>query len=210
MYDSLKKMKMKKIFIIIIILLSFESYSQTIKDQLKQITSVEDAKKFATENPNLEAELLTIHPEIEFDDFATKFTESKSGDIFSDKEFTYKILFETNVQAFRVSYVFLDGNKLSLYEIEKLRTGILKEYENGISFASLANKNTMDNSKNGDLGWFTEGMMVPDFEIAIKNHKLNDVFKVDVTNEKWYYIVLKTFNDKQVKELSVLKINSNI
>ncbi len=200
---------MKKIFVIIIVLLSFESYSQTIKELLKQIISVEDAEKFATENPNLEAELLTIHPEIELDDFAAKFTESKSGEIFSDIEFTYKILFESNVKAFRVSYVFLDGNKLSLNEIENLRTGILKDYLNGISFTSLANKNTMDNSKDGDLGWFIEGMMVPNFEIAIKNHKINDIFKVDLTNEKWYYIILKTFNDRQVKELSVIKIKNN-
>jgi parvulin-like peptidyl-prolyl isomerase len=199
---------MKNIFIIII-LFSFESYSQTIKEQLKQITTVDDAKKFAIENPNLEAELLTVHPEIEFDNFATKFTESKLGDIFSDIEFSYKVLSETTIQAFRVSYIFLDGNKLSLNKIEKLRTEILKEYENGISFASLANKNTMDNNKDGDLGWFIQGMMVPDFEIAIKNHTLNDIFKVDVANEKWYYIVLKTFNNRQVKEFGILKIKSN-
>lgn len=199
---------MKNIFIIII-LFSFESYSQTIKEQLKRINTVDDAKKFAIENPNLEAELLTVHPEIEFDNFATKFTESKLGDIFSDIEFSYKVLSETTIQAFRVSYIFLDGNKLSLNKIEKLRTEILKEYENGISFASLANKNTMDNNNDGDLGWFIQGMMVPDFEIAIKNHTLNDIFKVDVANEKWYYIVLKTFNNRKVKEFGILKIKSN-
>ncbi|MNS73450.1 hypothetical protein D3C72_1068930 [compost metagenome] len=51
--------------------------------------------------------------------------------------------------------------------------------------------------------------MVPEFETAIKNHKQNDVFKVDVPDKKWYYIVLKTFNDKKVEELSILKIKSS-
>ena len=204
-----KRPEMRKIFALIIIVFSFESYSQTIKEQLKLITTIDDAKKFATENPNLEAELLNIHPEIETDNFSTKLTESKIGEIFSDMDFTYKILFETDVKAFRVSYIFLDASKLSLKEIEKLRTQILKDYKNGIPFTDLANKYTMDSSKNGDLGWFTEGMMVPDFETAIKIHKLNEIFKVDVPNNKWYYVVLKTFDDKQIKELGILKIKSN-
>lgn len=166
-------------------------------------------KKFASENPNLEAELLNIHPEIETDNFSNNLTELKIGEIFSDVDFTYKILFETNVKAFRVSYIFLDASKLSLKEIEKLRTQILKDYKNGIQFTDLANNYSMDNNKNGDLGWFTEGMMVPNFEIAIKKHKLNEIFKVDVPNNKWYYVVLKTFEDKLIKELGVLKIKSN-
>jgi parvulin-like peptidyl-prolyl isomerase len=203
------KPKMKKLIIFIIIFISFESFSQTIKEQLQQIITIDDAKKLAAENPNLEAELLNIHPEIETDNFVTKLSESKTGEIFSDLDFTYKILFETNINAFRVSYIFLDASKISLTEIEKLRSKILNEYKNGISFSNLAKKYTMDSSKDGDLGWFTEGMMVPDFEKAVKNHKQNDIFKVDITNEKWYYIVLKTFTDKPIREYTVLKIKSN-
>ena len=204
-----KKPKMKKIILFIIIFISFQSFSQTIKEHLKQIITIDDAKKLATENPNLEAELLNIHPEIETDDFATKLADVKTAEIFSDLDFTYKILFETNINAFRVSYIFLDASKISLAEIEKLRTEILEEYKNGISFSNLANKYTMDNSKDGDLGWFAEGMMVPDFETEVKNHKQNDIFKVDIANEKWYYIVLKTFNDKPIREFTVLKIKIN-
>lgn len=200
---------MKKLILFLIVFISFPSFSQSIKEQLKQIITIDDAKKLATENPNLEAELLNIYPEIDNDDFANKLAEVKTGEIFSDLDFTYKILFETNTNAFRVSYIFLDASKISLAEIEKLRTEIMKEYKNGISFSYLANKYTMDSSKDGDLGWFAEGMMVPDFEKAIKNHQQNDIFKVDIANEKWYYIVLKTFNDKTIRELTILKIKSN-
>lgn len=200
---------MKKLILFIIVFISFPSFSQSIKEQLKQIITIDDAKKLATENPNLEAELLNIYPEIDNDDFANKLAEAKTGEIFSDLDFTYKILFESNTNAFRVSYIFLDASKISLVEIEKLRTEIMKEYKNGISFSYLANKYTMDSSKDGDLGWFAEGMMVPDFEKAIKNHQQNDIFKVDIANENWYYIVLKTFNDKVIRELTILKIKSN-
>ncbi|MFV7235968.1 peptidylprolyl isomerase [Flavobacterium sp. ZB4R12] len=200
---------MKNIFAIIVCLLCFEAYAQSIKVQLKQVTTIEDAKKFAQENQNLEAQLISSIPEIENDEFAAKLSTAKLGDIFSDIDFTYKILFTTKIQAFRVSYIYLDGSKLSAKEIEKMRTKILEEYKNGNAFAILAKKYSMDNSKDGDLGWFSEGMMVPEFETAIKNHKQNDVFKVDVPDKKWYYVVLKTFNDKEVEELSILKIKSS-
>jgi parvulin-like peptidyl-prolyl isomerase len=200
---------MRNIFTTIVFLLWFGIYSQSIKEQLTQVTTIEDAKKFAQENQNLDAQLISSIPEIENDEFATKLSTAKPGDIFSDIYFTYKILFTSKIQAFRVSYIYLDGGKLSVKEIEQLRTKILEEYKNGNAFAILAKKYSMDNSKDGDLGWFSEGMMVPEFETAIKNHKQNDVFKVDVPDKKWYYVVLKTFNDKEVEELSILKIKSS-
>ncbi|MNX46083.1 Peptidyl-prolyl cis-trans isomerase C [compost metagenome] len=200
---------MRNIFTTIVCLLWFGIYAQSIKEQLTQVTTIEDAKKFAQENQNLDAQLIFSIPEIENDEFATKLSTAKPGDIFSDIYFTYKILFATKIQAFRVSYIYLDGGKLSVKEIEKLRTRILEDYKNGNAFALLAKKYSMDNSKDGDLGWFSEGTMVPEFETAIKNHKQNDVFKVDVPDKKWYYIVLKTFNDKEVEELSILKIKSS-
>lgn len=200
---------MRNIFTTIVCLLWFGIYAQSIKEQLTQVTTIEDAKKFAQENQNLDAQLIFSIPEIENDEFATKLSTAKPGDIFSDIYFTYKILFTTKIQAFRVSYIYLDGGKLSVKEIEKLRTRILEDYKNGNAFALLAKKYSMDNSKDGDLGWFSEGTMVPEFETAIKNHKQNDVFKVDVPDKKWYYIVLKTFNDKEVEELSILKIKSS-
>ena len=200
---------MKTLLLLLLAFVSIESFSQSITEQLLKVNTIKQAQNLAIENPLLEAELLSIHPEIENDAFANKVAESKAGEVFSDLNFTYKILFEKNTMAFRVSYIFLDANKIPLAKIEELRTTILQEYSNGIPFSDLANKYTMDSNKNGDLGWFTEGMMVSEFETAVKNHKQNAVFKVDVANEKWYYIVLKTYNDKPIRELTVLKLKSN-
>jgi len=201
--------QMIKIFTVIAFLMGSVIFAQNIKEKLKPIVTIDDARNFVLENQNLEAQLMNIIPGIYTDEFSAKLSNVKPGDVFSDIEFTYKIIAAKNVRVFRVSYIYLDGSKLSLKEIEKSRTKIIEEYNKGSSFAVLAKKHTMDSSPDGDLGWFSEGMMIPDFENAVKNHKQNEIFKVDVTDKKWYYIVLKTFEDKELEELSVLKVKTS-
>jgi len=201
---------MRKIFSVIAILCFFGVYSQDIKEKLKLVNTIEDANNLAQENTDFHFELITS-TEIEKDDFSVKFPDAKLGDIFSDNDIVYKVLFSTKKKAFRVSYIYLDGSKLSVQEIDKIRTDILKDYHQKKDFVSLAKKYNMDGNKNGgDLGWFTEGMMVAEFEKAVEAQKINAIFKVDVPDRKWYYVVLKTFNDKEIKELSVLKISKSI
>jgi parvulin-like peptidyl-prolyl isomerase len=96
----------------------------------------------------------------------------------------------------RVSYIYLDGAVLKKSAIDKIRETILLEYKkNNVPFSLLANKYTMDTAKDGDLGWFEEGMMVKVFEDEIKNHKKDDIFIVDIPKNNWYYVVLKTYDD---------------
>ena len=66
----------------------------------------------------------------------------------------------------------------------------------------------MDGNKTCDLGWFVSGVMVKEFEDQIKKHKLNDIFTVDVPEKKWYYVTIKTFDDKLTKELTILKVKN--
>jgi parvulin-like peptidyl-prolyl isomerase len=68
----------------------------------------------------------------------------------------------------------------------------------------------MDGNKTGDLNWFNEGEMVPEFEIAVKKHKKDEIFTVDVPERKWYYVTLKTHEDKEIQELTILKIKNGI
>lgn len=201
--------QMIKTFTVIAFLMGSVIFAQNIKEKLKPIVTIDDARNFVLENQNLEAQLMNIIPGIYTDEFSAKLSNVKPGDVFSDIEFTYKIIAAKNVRVFRVSYIYLDGSKLSLKEIEKSRMKIIEEYNRGSSFAVLAKKYTMDSSPDGDLGWFSEGMMIPDFENAVRNHKQNDVFKVDVADKKWYYIVLKTFGDKELEEVSVLKVKTS-
>lgn len=201
---------MRNTFTIFTILCFFGINAQDIKEKLKLVNTIEDANNLAQENIDFHFEIVTSTA-IEKDGFSAKFPDAKPGEIFSEDDIIYKILFATKRKAFRVSYIYLDGSKLKMQEIDQIRTDILKEYHQKKDFASLAKKYNMDGNKDGgDLGWFAEGMMVPEFEKAVEAQKINDIFKVDVPERKWYYVVLKTFNDKEVSELSILKISMSI
>lgn len=185
------------------------SFGQPSEEKLYNLTTLSEAELYFKSHPEDEGEIFTVSPEIDGELIKNEFADRKVGDIFSKKENTFKIIAANEVQIFRVSYIFLDESKISLKKINKTRDKILKKYEKGKSFSQLAYQYTMDSTKDGDLGWFAEGMMVPEFESAVKQHKINDIFKVDIPARKWFYIVLKTFEDKKVNQFTVIKIKSS-
>jgi parvulin-like peptidyl-prolyl isomerase len=66
----------------------------------------------------------------------------------------------------------------------------------------------MDNSKDGDLGWFVEGQMEKSFQDEILKHKKGEIFTVDIPANNWFYLVLKTFDDiEKTKITYILKVN---
>ena len=116
---------------------------------------------------------------------------------------------KTNTE-YRASYIYLDGTKLKKTEIDSLRPIIIQKFENGISFEDLNEEYNMDpNPNKGDLGWFKKGAMVLEFEKAIREHKLDEIFTVDIPERNWYYVALKTFDNRQNKERTYLKIKSS-
>lgn len=199
-----------KLLTIFISLIHFSlSFGQPSEEKLYNLTTLSEAELYFKNHPEDEGEIFTVSPEIDGELIKNEFADRKVGDIFSKKENTFKIIATNEVQIFRVSYIFLDESKISLKKINETRNKILKKYEKGISFSQLASQYTMDSTKDGDLGWFAEGMMVPEFESAVKQHKINDIFKVDIPERKWFYIVLKTFEDKKVNQFTVIKIKSS-
>jgi hypothetical protein len=42
---------------------------------------------------------------------------------------------------------------------------------------------------------------------AVKNHKLGEIFYVDVPDRQWNYIVKKTYDDQIKKDITVLRAN---
>lgn len=196
---------MKHILLLAFFLICSTFFGQDIKEQLKSINTIEEADIFVNTYKNTATQIIKIIPEIEANEV---FTKRVKGEIFTYENSICKIIESRKTIAFRVSYIYLDGNKLSIESINKLRTTILGKYKNGTSFVDLVKEYSMDNSPNGDLGWFAEGIMVSGFETAIKNHKLNDIFTIDIPNEKWYYVTLKTFENKEVQELTVLQVKT--
>jgi parvulin-like peptidyl-prolyl isomerase len=137
------------------------------------------------------------------------FKTLKTGNIISKNGNTFKVINIGKVKALRVSYIYLDGSKLSLNEINKLRPQIISQYKKGSKFSDLAKKYTMDGNLNADLNWFTEDMMVTEFVNAIKIHNKGEIFTVDVPENKWYYVTLKTYEDIEVSKISILKVKSS-
>ena len=94
-------------------------------------------------------------------------------------------------------------------EINKLRPEIIMQYKKGIKFSELAKKYTMDTNITGDIYWFLEGQMFAEFENGVKTHKTGEIYTVDIPSEKWYYVVLKTYNEKDVTKITMLKVKSS-
>lgn len=122
----------------------------------------------------------------------------------------YKVLEKNKTPYYRVSYIYLDGNKRSVEDITNLRSEIVKKYNSGIPFSYLAKQYSMDDyaNKGGDLGWFTEGKMPLEFEAEVinGNHTLEDIFTVEIPENKAHYLVLQTHEPKHIAEIKVLKI----
>jgi hypothetical protein len=49
---------------------------------------------------------------------------------------------------------------------------------------------------------------VPEFEKALKKHKVPEVFTVDIPDRDWYYVVKKTFDSRVSKRLTVLRVKA--
>ena len=70
---------------------------------------------------------------------------------------------------------------------------ILKDLKNGIDFAELAHQHSDGPSgpKGGDLGRFTRGQMVPEFDQVVFNLELGEVSGV-VETQFGYHIIKRT------------------
>ncbi|OUL61574.1 peptidylprolyl isomerase [Flavobacterium sp. AJR] len=172
----------------LLLTLSFFYFTVVSSQNLEKINSIEEAENFI--KLNSKAEITTF--EISNDSlnyYKNRFLEKD----MIDKN---RIVKTEPIVSMRVSYIYLDGSKLTINGINDKRKEIIKLYKKGKSFGELVAIYNMDSNANkGDLGWFNEGVMHKTFEDAIKNHKKDDLFEVDIPENKWYYVILKTYND---------------
>jgi len=185
---------------------------KALEKELDSVSTKEEAKTFAkTHKKTNKSKLVTFNKEKHKTRLADElFKLSKGGKKVvksEDKKTYYKVIDKENVVHQRVSYIFFDGSKMSETEINAKRTKIISQFKQGYKFDALAKLHSMDSGakRGGDLGWFPEGKMHPDFEEAIKSHDTNDIFTLDIADQKWHYIVLKTHDAKPIEEITVLK-----
>ena len=205
---------MKKLITVALLLTCLNTFSQSnrkVKKKLRKVNSIEQLEQLREKHSNWNIELLEIYyDEIDIDKRLAIPAKGKSS-VITEKRgvYTYKTLEVEIEREFRVSYIYLDGSKLSMKEIDSLRTIIIDKYNAGLSFSVLAGQYNMDrNSRGGDMGWIKENMLVSDFGNAVKDHKKGEIFRIDVASKKWYYVTLKTYEDREKRKLKLVKIKS--
>jgi parvulin-like peptidyl-prolyl isomerase len=201
---------MKNGLVGLFLLLSAPIFAQlTVTEKFQKIVTVAEAQQYIDANAPLKPALLHLSYAKDSSLIDKRLLRQNKGDIFSVGYVTYKVLEATETVAYRANYIFLDGSTLSMPQIDSLRKLIVQKASTGTSFDQLSDQYTMDgNTTHGDTGWFFgEEMMPKEFQDAVKNHKTGEIFFVDVTDKQWHYIVKKTYDDSDKKEITVLRAN---
>lgn len=205
-----KSLNMKHILAGVSLLLSVSAIAQpTVRDQFQKINSVEEAQQWIAANAALKPALLNLSSKKDSTVIDKRLLRQNQGDIFSVGYVTYKVLASTEKVVYRASYIFLDGGTLSESQIDSLKKIIVQKANAGTPWDKLSDEYTMDgNTTHGDTGWFFgEEMMPKEFQDAVKAHNTGDIFFVDVDSKQWHYIVKKTYDDDDKKEMTVLRSN---
>ena len=183
---------------------------QEILEVLSDVQSLEEKEKLKARYPDW---FITIDRTTQLDGANFEhIMEAKIGSIVSKKNFDsgttflLKVLEKSEDEFCKVQYIYLDGSKLNDTEIDSLRTLILGKYNQGEDFTDLARKFGMDGNLTGELDWFHKGMMVEEFDSAVRPRQKGEIFTVDVPSRSWYYVVLKTHKNQEITTVKSLAI----
>lgn len=185
---------------------------------LDSIQTLDDVNLFFEKNKKAKGKVVVFNEEKHKTRMAEDIFKMRVGakKYFKDspQKTYYKVIEKYKIPYYRVSCVYLDGNKKSLEDINKMREHVVSKYNQGYRFTDLAKQYSMDNSakQGGDLGWFTYGDLHPEFEKQVLDgtYGVNDIFTVDVPEINAYYVVLMTQDKKLIEEAKVLKVTEPI
>ena len=207
---------MKKInFLVLFAFTSFLLSAQnSTEKELELLQTPEDIETFLKSNTFKKNKLITFNEEKHRTTLAKELFELSKGGVktvTTDYDKTiYKVIDKSTVTNYRFSYIVLDATQINLSNINELRMSIIKKHEDGASFDFLAQRYSMDENatRGGDTGWFAEGDHTYDFESVLigDTHIINDIFTIDMPTENKYYVILKTYDPKDIAQINVLKI----
>ncbi len=201
---------MKKSLASFLLLFSLSTFAQqTVTEKFQKIGTVQEAQQFVDANAGLKPAILHLSNGKDSSLIDKRLLRQNKGDVFSVGYVTYKVLESSEVVKYRSNYIFLDGSSLTPSQIDSLKKLVVQKANAGATFDQLSDQYTMDgNNTHGDTGWFFgEEMMPKEFQDAVRDHKLGDIFFVDVADRQWHYIVKKTYDDQDKKEITVLRAN---
>ncbi len=209
----------KPFILVFITLFSFSSNAQkTLEQELDSIFTVEQAQQFLESKRARHNNIITYNEEKHKTKLSQELLNLNKGGskVVSNglEKIHYKVIDKCKIIYHRVNYIILDGTKMSLMEIDKLRPRIIAKLKNGVPFKDVAIEYSMDQNKTrgGDSGWITYGEMLPEFEEQVMSeaHQIGDIFLVDIESNKSYYVVKKTYDKKSITEVKVLKVIERI
>jgi hypothetical protein len=210
---------MIKVYITLLVLFSLTISAQNeTEKELLTIENADLAEKFiSTKSPN-KNQLIVFNEEMHKSVLAKDLFKLSKGVIKTDineyEKVYYKVVEKDFIPYYRVSYIFFDGNQIKTKDINSVREKIIKSYQSGIDFDFLAKQYSMDKNatRGGDSGWFKEGDNKYDFENYIINdkHEIDTIFTIDTPSNNGFYVILKTFETKNIAEIKVLKITEPI
>ena len=186
--------------------------SISVKQKLLTVIDVKTARAFIKENVDLKSKIYTYNQEKHTNELSKKlFTLQEGETLLVEQKNTnvmYKVISITPTKHYRASYIYFNGKKMAKDDILSLRTQLKNKLNNGSEFKDLAGQYSMDRnaSRGGDLGWFQENYMFPEFISGLNSHKTDDVFYLDLEDKNRFYLVKKTANSKDINLLTVLKV----
>jgi hypothetical protein len=196
---------MKVLYFVFFCIFSQILFAQSIDYKLEKINSLNKAKAFLKSNQSINGSVYCLNSVMD-SIVLLNFKNISPGQIIKTDSFIYKVIDEFDIKVNKVSYIYLNGALIDKNSIDSLREIIISKYNNGTKFEDLVEIYNMDSNKSGELGWFTDGMMVKTFELEIKRKSLNSIFKVDIPENNWYYVVLKTNDERVSKSNTILQI----
>lgn len=210
---------MKHFFTLIVAVIHSVTFAQTnsvkIIEEIGGISNTEQALKYLRES-NRTGDIYTCtsldSTRIDMDLLSSSANNIiEYRDTAGETTHIFKVLKKESTYAYKVNYIYLDNDKLDIYKIDSLRGHIMNQLKQGVSFESLARKYSMDanSEKGGILDWFTEDIMMTQFVEAIKAHETGAVFKVEIPEKNWYYVVLNSHKPVKIDRVTALFIEVN-
>ncbi|UOO76168.1 peptidylprolyl isomerase [Neisseria sp. Dent CA1/247] len=107
------------------------------------------------------------------------------------------------LRQYRAQHILIKAdNPKAVQAAESSIRNIHKQARSGMDFAGLARQFSQDGSANsgGDLGWFSDGQMVPEFENAVHNLTPGQISRPVRTQFGWHIIKLVDVRDAGTPE----------
>ncbi|MCR9172381.1 MAG: peptidyl-prolyl cis-trans isomerase [bacterium] len=193
--------------------LSFSQTQEEVRAALEGVNSLEDLEAFKEDHSDwtvFSRKVMSLgstydstifHAEV--DSVVSTRTNENSPIIL------HKIIAKGTEEACKVQYIYLDGKRRSMGEMNVLRSRIIDAYKNGTPFIQLVRKYSEDGNATGTLDWFYEGMMDATFDMAVRDKPAGSIFTVDVPLRYWYYVVLKSEENRKLPTTYTISVRVN-